>query len=61
MVIDEAEAVVAAGRAGGFGLVTGVAVPVHRGRAVATYEVVITDDVGERICTARITCLLRGA
>jgi 1,4-dihydroxy-2-naphthoyl-CoA hydrolase len=43
------------------GLVTGVATPVHRGRTMATYEVVITDDTGGRICTARITCLLRGA
>ena len=43
------------------GLVTGVARPVHRGRTMATYEVVITDELGERICTARITCLLRGA
>ena len=43
------------------GLVTGVATPVHRGRTMVTYEVVITDDLDERICTARITCLLRGA
>jgi 1,4-dihydroxy-2-naphthoyl-CoA hydrolase len=43
------------------GLVTGVATPVHRGRTMATYEVVITDDDGERVCTARLTCLLRGA
>lgn len=43
------------------GLVTGVARPVHRGRTMTTYEVVITDDDGERVCTARITCLLRGA
>ena len=43
------------------GLVTGVATPVHRGRTMTTYEVVITDDSGERVCTARITCLLRGA
>ena len=43
------------------GLVTGVATPVHRGRTMVTYEVVITDDQDERICTARITCLLRGA
>jgi 1,4-dihydroxy-2-naphthoyl-CoA hydrolase len=43
------------------GLVTGVATPVHRGRTMATYEVVITDELGERVCTARITCLLRGA
>ncbi|GIE96271.1 PaaI family thioesterase [Paractinoplanes rishiriensis] len=43
------------------GVVTGVARPVHRGRTMATYEVVITDDDGDRVCTARITCLLRGA
>jgi uncharacterized protein (TIGR00369 family) len=43
------------------GTVTGVATPVHRGRTMATYEVVIIDDDGERVCTARITCLLRGA
>ena len=43
------------------GVVTGVATPVHRGRTMATYEIVITDDSGERVCTARITCLLRGA
>jgi 1,4-dihydroxy-2-naphthoyl-CoA hydrolase len=43
------------------GLVTGVATPVHRGRTMATYEVVITDEADERVCTARITCLLRGA
>ncbi|MDI6102832.1 hotdog fold thioesterase [Actinoplanes sp. NEAU-A12] len=48
-------------RAARSGLVTGVATPVHRGRAVATYEVVLTDESGERVCTARITCLLRGA
>ena len=43
------------------GLVTGTAKPVHRGRTMTTYEVVITDDGGDRVCTARITCLLRGA
>ena len=43
------------------GVVTGVATPVHRGRTMTTYEVVITEESGERICTARITCLLRGA
>jgi 1,4-dihydroxy-2-naphthoyl-CoA hydrolase len=48
-------------RAARSGLVTGVATPVHRGRTMATYEVVITDEGGERVCTARITCLLRGA
>jgi 1,4-dihydroxy-2-naphthoyl-CoA hydrolase len=38
-----------------------VATPVHRGRTMATYEIVISDDRGDRICTARLTCLLRGA
>jgi len=41
------------------GTVTGVATPVHRGGNVATYEIVITDDDGARVCTARLTCLLR--
>jgi uncharacterized protein (TIGR00369 family) len=41
------------------GLVTGVATAVHRGGSVATYEVVITDETGDRVCTARLTCMLR--
>jgi 1,4-dihydroxy-2-naphthoyl-CoA hydrolase len=40
------------------GVVRGVATPVHLGRSVACYEVVITDDSERRICTARITCHL---
>ncbi len=40
------------------GVVTGVAVPVHRGRTVATYNVVVTDDQERRVCSARITCQL---
>jgi 1,4-dihydroxy-2-naphthoyl-CoA hydrolase len=43
------------------GLVTGVATPVHRGGSVATYEVVVTGADGARLCTARLTCLLRAA
>ncbi|MEV0279584.1 PaaI family thioesterase [Streptomyces sp. NPDC050610] len=43
------------------GLVTGVATPVHRGRSTATYEIVITDEDDKRVCTARLTCLLRDA
>jgi 1,4-dihydroxy-2-naphthoyl-CoA hydrolase len=43
------------------GVVTGVATPVHRGRTMTTYEIVITDEAGARVCTARLTCLLRGA
>jgi 1,4-dihydroxy-2-naphthoyl-CoA hydrolase len=41
------------------GLVTAVAEPLHRGSSVATYEVVITDDEGRRLCTARMTSLIR--
>jgi uncharacterized protein (TIGR00369 family) len=41
------------------GLVTGVATRIHGGRTLATYEIVITDEGGHRICTSRLTCLLR--
>ncbi|MGW4736043.1 hotdog fold thioesterase [Streptomyces shenzhenensis] len=41
------------------GLVTGVATPLHRGRSTATYEIVISDEAGRRVCSARLTCLLR--
>ncbi|MGW0993768.1 PaaI family thioesterase [Streptomyces sp. NPDC002520] len=41
------------------GVVTGVATPVHRGRSTATYEIVISDEEGRRVCSARLTCLLR--
>ena len=41
------------------GLVTGTATPVHRGRSTATYEIVITEENGKRVCSARLTCLLR--
>jgi uncharacterized protein (TIGR00369 family) len=43
-------------RAMSSGVVTGVATPLHRGRTVACYEIVISDDQGRRVCTARITC-----
>src|SRR3712207_5390456 len=43
------------------GVVTGTATPVHRARTMVTYEVVVTDEAGDRVCTARLTCLLRGA
>ncbi|MEU3350573.1 hotdog fold thioesterase [Streptomyces sp. NPDC037389] len=41
------------------GLVTGVATPVHRGRTSATYEIVITDEQDRRVCSARLTCVIR--
>ncbi len=41
------------------GHVTGTATAISLGRTLASYEVVIVDDEGQRVCTARITCLLR--
>jgi uncharacterized protein (TIGR00369 family) len=46
-------------RAARSGQVTGVATALHLGGSVASYEIVITDENGERVCTARLTCLLR--
>ena len=46
-------------RPAGAGVVTGVATAIHLGGSVATYEIVITDGSGARVCTARLTCLLR--
>ena len=40
------------------GLVTAVATAAHLGRSSATYEVVISDERGKRVCTSRITCSL---
>jgi 1,4-dihydroxy-2-naphthoyl-CoA hydrolase len=40
------------------GVVTGVATPIHLGRTMTTWEVVITDERGKRVCTSRITCAL---
>jgi len=40
------------------GWVTGTATALHLGRTVASYEIVIVDDVGTRVCTARVTCQL---
>jgi uncharacterized protein (TIGR00369 family) len=45
-------------RAARSGTVTGVATPVHLGRSMATYEVVISDEDGRRVCTSRVTCTL---
>ena len=43
------------------GTVTGVATPIHLGRTTASYEIVISDEEGRRVCTARLTCYLRPA
>ncbi|XBH22785.1 hotdog fold thioesterase [Jonesiaceae bacterium BS-20] len=40
------------------GLVTGTATALHLGRSTASYEIVIVDETGKRICTARLTCML---
>jgi len=46
-------------RAASAGQVTGVATQIHGGRTLASYEIVITDDAGRRVCTARLSCLVR--
>ncbi len=43
------------------GLVTGTAVAIHLGRTLTTHEVVMTDEDGRRLSTARITNLIRDA
>jgi uncharacterized protein (TIGR00369 family) len=48
-------------RAATSGTVTGTATAIHLGRSSASYEVVITDEQGRRVCTARITCALMPA
>lgn len=40
------------------GLVTGIATAVRLGRRISSHEVVVTDEAGERLCTARITNLV---
>ena len=44
---------------GDAGLVTGRRRVLSRGRTLASYEIVITDDQDRRVCTARLTCILR--
>lgn len=41
------------------GTVTGVASPIHRGRTTTSHEIVISDEPGRRVCTARLSCLIR--
>jgi 1,4-dihydroxy-2-naphthoyl-CoA hydrolase len=45
-------------RAARSGLVTGVATAIRLGRTIASHEIVLTDEDGNRICTARITNLI---
>ena len=40
------------------GLVTGVATAISLGKTLCSWEIDITNEAGERTCTARITCLI---
>ena len=40
------------------GFVTGVATAISLGKTLCSWEIVITNEAGERTCTARITCLI---
>jgi len=40
------------------GFVTGVATAVSLGKTLCVYEIVITNEQGQRTCSARITCLI---
>ena len=40
------------------GVVTAVATAISLGKTLCCYEVEITNDMGERTCSARITCLI---
>src|SRR6202161_2640283 len=41
------------------GEVTAVATLAHGGRTLASYDIVVTDAGGRRVCTSRLTCLIR--
>jgi len=41
------------------GEVTAVATLAHGGQTVATYDLGISDAAGHRVCTSRLTCLIR--
>jgi uncharacterized protein (TIGR00369 family) len=43
------------------GMVTGVATPLNVGRTLVTSEIVVRDEQDRRVCTIRLTCLLRDA
>jgi 1,4-dihydroxy-2-naphthoyl-CoA hydrolase len=40
------------------GYVTGVATAISLGKTMCSYQIEITNEDGERTCTARITCLI---
>jgi 1,4-dihydroxy-2-naphthoyl-CoA hydrolase len=41
------------------GMVTGICTPLHEGGTLATYEITLIDDCHHRVCTARLTCMLK--
>lgn len=41
------------------GILTGVATPLKLGGTIASYQIVITDETGDLVCTARLTCAVR--
>ena len=46
-------------RAARSGLVTGCATPISLVNTLCSWEVVVSDEDGKRVCTSRITCLVR--
>ncbi len=43
------------------GRVTGVCTPLHVGRTMSSFEIVLSDENDRRVCTARLTCAVRPA
>ncbi|NLF05740.1 MAG: hotdog fold thioesterase [Actinomycetales bacterium] len=43
------------------GAVHAVATALHLGRTTASYEIVVSDEDGRRVCTARLTCVVLDA
>jgi uncharacterized protein (TIGR00369 family) len=41
------------------GWVVGVATPLSAGRSAACLEIVVSTEDGRRVCTSRLTCMLR--
>ena len=41
------------------GWVVGVATPLSAGRSAASLEIVVSTEDGRRVCTSRLTCMLR--
>ena len=48
-------------RAAREGTVRAVVTAIHQGNSLATYEIVVSDEEGRRLCTARLTCAIRAS